>query len=273
MPQITFQISSKVDVNQILSAKDMKGIFLAGLPLDKLDLLDDSTYDFYINAATDFIEQQLTIKLNKTIISEDKDFGQDDFTHWGFIQASYPAVVAVSLNGYFGETLQVKYPKQWLSCRSTSDDKLYSRQIYIVPAQNSAQSNLLIYSGLMPNAGFFGANRTIPQYWKLSYVTGFDNIPQTIVQAIGMVATIQMLGILSDLIVKGGKNLPGIGFGVSSKSISLDGLSQNSGTYLNGNNSIFGARIKQMSDQLMNPEKGLLESLRQYYGGIILGSA
>jgi hypothetical protein len=63
--------------------------------------------------------------------------------------------------------------------------------------------------------------------------------------------------------------------GQSSKSISIDGLSQSVSMYVNGTAGIFGARIKQYSDALLgSPGKpGLLDRLKDYYGAIIWTTA
>jgi hypothetical protein len=87
-----------------------------------------------------------------------------------------------------------------------------------------------------------------------------------------MTAAIQILLLIDDLISKGSRTMPGLGFGVTNNSISLDGLSQSSGTYKSGTATIFSAKIKLYQDQLMNPDRGLLQSLRDYYGGIIFSS-
>lgn len=274
MGVITFNIKSKVDTHQVFSAKDIKDMFLTGLPLDKLNLISDDVYDFYINSAIEFIENQLCLKLNKQIITENKDFFLDDWQQWNYVKTTYPAVLALSLQGFLGTTKQVDYPKGWLSCRKTSDGVLYSRNIYMVPTQNSTQSELIVYSGIMPNAGFFTGHRQIPNYWNIKYITGFDKIPANILQAIGMVASIPLLGIISDMLIRGNKNMGGLGYGVSSKSISLDGLSQSVSTYANGQTGLFGARIKQMSEQLgIRGEQGLLQQLIDYYGSFIWGVA
>lgn len=269
MPQLVFNIKSKVDTDQVLSAKELRTLFLAGIPMDKLDIIPDDTIDFFINAATNFVEQQLTIKLNKQIITEDKDFDFANWQSWNHLPVTYPASFCISLTGYLNTVKQVDYPASWVTCRKTSDGVLYSRNMAIVPTQSATQSQLIIYTGLMPNAGYFSGREHIPNYWSVQYVTGFDNIPQAIIQTIGMIAAIQVLMIVSDMIVKGNKNYPGIGFGISSNSISLDGLSQNTGAYTNGQYTVFSAKIKQYQDQLMNPDRGLLPSLRDYYGGII----
>lgn len=275
MPQLTFEIKSKVDVNQIISASDLKRLFLAGIPIDKLDTLPDETLDFYINAARDYIEQELTILLNKQIVTENQDFDISSWQHWNHIRVNYPAVYCLLLQGFLGTTKQVDYPSRWLVCKKDSTGKLYSRNIAMVPTQNATSNELVIYSGIMPNAGFFTGQRNIPTYWTAQYITGFDVIPPAIINAIGMLAAMPILMLLNDLIVKGNRNFPGIGFGVTNNSISLDGLSQSSGSYVNGNSTIFGAKIKEFKDLLFGDGKraGMIEDLRNFYGSIIWGVA
>lgn len=271
MGSITFNIKSTVNIQQVLSASDIKSLFLVGLPLDKLNAIPDETYDFYINSAIEFIENLLCLKLNKQIIAENKDFYIDDWQNWSFIKCTYPNVFALKMQGFLGTTKQVDYPAGWLSSRKTSDGVLYSRMVYMVPTQNSTQQELIVYSGIMPNAGFFTGHRQIPNYWAMEYVTGFDKIPANILQAIGMLAAIPLLGLISDMLLAGNKNIAGMGYGVASKSISLDGLSQTVSTYANGQYGVFGARIKQMGEQLMNEKNGLLANLQSYYGNFIWG--
>lgn len=273
MPQLTLNILSAKKTSQVFSPKDLRENFLAGIPLEKLDQIPESTFDFYISSAQEQVENYLNLKLGKTIIEEEKDFNRDDWVNWNFIKTSYPCVHPLTLDGYLGATKQVNYPSSWISSRKTNDGKLYSREIYLVPTQNAAHNEVIVYSGIMPNAGFFNGSRAIPDYWTIKYITGFDTVPNDIIQAIGMIAAIQILGIVSDMYIGGSKMGGGLGFGVSSKSISIDGLSQSVSGYANGQTGVFGARIKMYGDQLLHPEKGLLKQLIEYYGTFIMGVA
>jgi len=271
MPQLTLNIRASVNTRQALSVEDLKRIYFAGLDMTKngVPIISDSDIEFWIQSAKDQVEQMLTIKLDKQIIEENKDFYYDDWTKWGMVKSTYPVVCPINLWGYIGTVRQVNYPRPWLTSRKTTDGQLYSRLIHVVPNDASSYSQAAtIYTGILPNIGWLGGGRQTPNYWTLRYVTGFERVPADILQAIGMIAAMQILAILSDSIM-GNR----FGYGLSSKSISLDGLSQSVSTFANGQAGIFGARLKQYNDMLFNDGAGLLKRLSDYYGAFIWTSA
>lgn len=170
------------------------------------------------------------------------------------MKATYPVVCALGLTGFLGTVKQVNYPKEWLSARRTSDGKLYSRLLYLVPNTNSTHSEAIIFSGIMPNIRTYGSQRQIPNYWEMKYITGFDKVPSDIMNVIGKYTALNILALAGDFLQK----YPG----QSSTSISLDGLSQSVSTFANGQTGIFGARIKQYSEEIDKE----LSRLKDYYG-------
>jgi hypothetical protein len=275
MPTITFNIKYGVNTKTSFSSQDLKDKFLSGIPNDfNGQKVTDETIDFYIQSAKETLESYLGLKLDRQVIIESKDYIQDDWLQWGFINTTYPVQCAVSLKGYLGNVAQINYPKEWLSVKRTNDHRSFNRQFRLVPNGGSVTyentSALYLGSGY-PLMGWWRTNRNIPNYWELEYITGFpdDKVPTDILQAIGMIATIPILGLLSDMQI-GNR---GLGLGVQSKSISLDGLSQSVSSYANGSTGIFGARMKQYSDQLfgVSGKPGLLEILRDSYSAIIWG--
>lgn len=270
MPRLTLNIRASVNTRQLMSTDDLKRQFLAGIDFmkDGRPLLSDADMDFWIQSAKAQVEQLLTIKLDKQIIEENKDFHYDDWTRWGLVKATYPVNCPIKLWGYIGTVKQVDYPRAWMSTRKTTDGELYSRQISIVPNDASTYNQAAaIYTGVLPNIGWLGGGRSTPNYWTMKYVTGFDKVPADILQAIGMIASMQILAIISDSIM-GNR----FGYGLSSKSISLDGLSQSTSTFANGQAGVFGARLKQYNDMLFNDGTGLLKRLSDYYGAFIWAS-
>jgi hypothetical protein len=263
MGSIQLDIQTAIKPNQVLSSFELKQRYLFGLPLVKNGAeIPDETIDFYIDSAVTMIENYLGVKLTKRVVTETRDFNGDDWRQWGFIKTTYPVVCPISLNGYLGTTKQVQYPKQWLSVRKTSDGQTFSREINIVPTQNSTHNELIIYGGILPQTGLIGAYNTIPNYWNIKYISGFDVIPSDIAQAIGMLASFPILGILGDML------LPWPG--VSSRSVSIDGISQSISSYATGQAGIFGARLKQYNDTLFNPQTGgLMAMLKDAYSAII----
>lgn len=274
MPQITFTAKYTRDILSPFSAQDLRDKFLAGIPLEiNGQRILDSTIDFYIESAVEQVESYLGIKLSRQIITESRDYYIDDWSNWGFIKATYPVVAAISLDGYLGESKQITYPKEWLSVRRTSDNRSFSREFRITPNTASIpfsnSQSILVMGSAYPILNWWRSNRNIPNYWQMQYITGFpdDKIPSDILQAIGMIATIPLLGISSDLNMSKG----GLGLGVASKSISLDGLSQSVSSYSNGQTGIYGARMKQYGDSLfgIGGKPGLLEILKDSYSAII----
>lgn len=274
MPILTFQIQTPKNTSALLSPQDLRERYLFGLPTEKNgQSIPESTYEFYLDAAQQLIESMLGLRLNREVITETRDFINDDWVKWGYIRVSYPVAKAYSLEGYLGTTKQVTYPKAWLSVRKTSDGRTYDRNMYLVPAQSTVSDASAVYSGLLPNLGWFRTFGTIPNYWTLKYITGFpgNKIPNDILQAMGMLAAMPMLGVMSDLVL----GTSTFGFGMGSKSISMDGLSQSVSTFANGQAGIFGARIKQYNDQLfgVNGKPGLIEILKNAYSAILMSVA
>lgn len=269
MPSITLNVKSEIKTQETISVQDIREKFLFGVQLQSRGGdMPDSTFDFYIQFAQEQIEKYLNVKLNLQIISENKDFFLSDWANWSQVRASYPITTPITLNGFIGTVKQVEYPRQWLSVRKTSDDVLYSRLIHVVPNSYSTyHQSAAVYSGFFPNMGWFGGGKQTPNYWTLEYVTGFKKIPADIATAIGMLAAINILAVANETLAAAMGAL-----GTSSRSISLDGLSQSTSMYINGQTGIFGARIKQYTDTLMGPNGaggGLLDKLRDYYGTIV----
>lgn len=279
MGAITLVCRSAINTSQrITSIEDFKLKYLYGIPLEKDGIpIPDQVFENALEVAEQQIEMLLNIKLKKTIINEQKDFRYDDWINWSYVKASYPVVCPLGLDGYLGSTKQAKYPAQWLTARKTDDGKLYSRIIYMVPTYpaSAGNQNSIVVSGIIPSLNWFNGSRGghIPCYWTLKYITGWSNVPPEIINAIYKIASIQLLVIISDILM-GNANAnisgSGVGWGISSKSISIDGLSQSlSSTAPQGG--IFGARTKQYATDLgdtngKNP--GELQRLIDYYKDI-----
>lgn len=269
--------NSKKDTRStIVSVEDFKTKYLYGLPLEKDgQQIPDEVYENFLEVASEQIEMLLNVKLRIQLVKEDKDFRYDDWINWSYVKATYPVVCPIQLNGFLGTTKQAKYPRQWLVSRKTDDGKLYSRIIYMVPTYPAAMGNQnsIVVSGIIPALNWFSAykgNGHIPCYWNLEYITGWSKIPIEIQDAICKLAAVQFLLILSDMMMGNANSKitgTGVGWGISSKSISIDGLSQSlSSTAPQGG--IFGARIKQYNDLLGDingKNSGELQRLIEYY--------
>lgn len=265
MPTVEFVVKYSKNTNLIISPDEIRNLYLWGLPLQKNgQSISDEQIEFFIQSVTEQLEETLSLKFKKQLIKEEKDFYADDWRVWGYIKASYPINCPIELVGFLGTVKQVTYPRTWLSTRSTNDGKNYSRQLHLVPNTNSTHEQLVVYNGLLPNINYF-SNPQIPNYWQMTYVTGFDKIPKSIINVIGKLVSMNIFAFLSDALLP----FPG----TNSKTLSLDGLSQS--LNFNGANGLFAARIKQYNDELYGNANniGEIKRLRDQYTQIVWGVA
>lgn len=259
MPQVNFKIKYADSSNSLLFDMDyFTNTFMFGIPLCTQNGVKISRNLFNDNllAAQNMIEQELGIKLFKQNVAEQRDFQRNEFDNWGFLRCTYPIRNVLKLEGFVGNTKQVAYPSEWVSIHNNSTETNLIRNLYIVPSgAYTANYGNIIYAGILPHIGFMNATY-IPNYWFIEYETGFDKIPADIVQIIGKSTAIQMLAIVGDVITGN--------IGVSSTSLSFDGLSQSKSYSGNGSSSTFGARIKQYQTEIVEDMK----RLKGFYKGI-----
>lgn len=235
-----------VSKSLVFSVSEYKEQFLWGIPLCNPitnQSISDEVFKQKLLSAQSFLEQYLGIKLFKQIITENKDYVREEFQSWGFIKTSFQINKALSLQGCLNNQVQITYPQEWLSCKQSNTD-LHFPQLYIVPnGQNNSTTQFLAvnYSQYF---SFYGA-RIIPNYWKIKYCTGYDKIPSDLISVIGKLAAIEILPVIEMSIGGVGSGM----FGLSSQSLSLDGISQ-SVSKSNGGN-IFQSRLKQYAEELL----------------------
>lgn len=248
--------------SQVMSAEDFKKNYLWGIPLCNPvtgESLSDEVINNKIKAWQDLFEQEFSLKLFKQRIVESKDLVSEEFMNWGFIKTSWQILNICELKGRFNEREIIQYPKDWLSIRrSNANDNVRWHELYIVPNGNSAMSFNFYNTAFTQYFNFRGA-RLIPNYWNITYITGFDVIPQGIINLIGLASCIDILAMIEMGISSRGGSA---GFGLASQSLSFDGLSQ-SASKMNGGN-IFQQRIKGYNEQL----KDLYIKLKGAYKGI-----
>lgn len=207
----------------------------------------------YIVEGQSEMERFLDISFQKKVIKENRTFEMRDFVEWGFIPTLYPVCDAYKLEGFINDVKQIEYPSEWLSVKKNSDGKNFHRCVYIVPGSGGARTNSVVYSGITPHLGFLG-RQDIPYYWTIEYVTGFDQVPNDIVDAVGMLSAMKLFHILGDIV---------LGAGIASLSLGIDGLSQSISTTSSATNAAYGARIQGYITDL----KRILPELKKYYVG------
>jgi len=219
---LTFTISYGVNDGLILSSSELKDLYLFGVPIKSKDgsEIKNETIETFIRFAQTEVENFLGIKLLKTKIVENKSYFLDDYKNWSFIKTSLPVLAPISLDGKIGEVTQVKFPHQWLSAKKSNVES-YNRRINLIPNQGGDASGIgVTYRGGLPYWGLTSYNY-IPQYWEVSYLTGFNKVPYDLMSFISKYAAINVFFIASDLI---------LGAGIGNYSLGIDGLSQSLST-------------------------------------------
>lgn len=271
MGSLKFEIKYNKTVELIISPEEVIRQYLYGIPLCD-NQGNDLTDDFVSNKvliAQKTVENLLFIKLNEQMIHESQDFNREHWGNWGYVKTSFPVKRALAMEGYYNNIKQISYPWNWLNSRkeqssiSGSSESIYLRQIHMIPSgtTGNAESGGITYNGATPFLLFQGINH-IPNYWRTTYVTGFDKIPRDIMDYVSKLAAIQLLAFLGEIY---------LGIGMNNYSISLDGLSQSTSLLKSAENGVFGARIKQfMVDMFGQDGKGgTTASLKAKYKGLI----
>lgn len=253
----TFTISYNKNQQQIISAQQLKDLYLYGLKVQNQygTELPDHVIDTYIYSAQTQIEHFLDLKLNKQIIKEKCSFYKQDFDKFGFVNTTYPVVKVFALNGMIGTVKQITYPIEWLYSRATSDGESFYKMINIVPFAANVQTSPVVYGGFSPYLGYLGQTN-IPHYWEAQYCTGFDKIPTSILSVIGKIAVIQVLHQLGVIVLSPG---------VSSISLGVDGLSQSISTTKSAQGHAFSGIVNGYLTEV----KDELSRLKAQYKGII----
>jgi hypothetical protein len=235
----------------VYTPAEYRAAFLYGIPLCNSvtgQTLSDSFYTQKLLAAQKYIEDYFGIKFFKQVIFETKDFIREEFIQWGYVKTNWQINKICSLTGSINNYEEIKYPAEWLCIkRSNANDNTKWKNLYIVPSGLGAAT--FNYEAISYNQlTFFRGARIIPDYWHITYITGFDRIPMDLVNLVGMKASIDLLPQLEMVIGVGNRLL----FGNTSTSVSIDGLSQSAQKMGSGN--IFKSRVdayrKQLDDEM-----------------------
>jgi hypothetical protein len=260
VPSFSFSGSFQYNPSIILSPSELTSYYLQGVNLNyKGKSVPSESLNFFIKTGQSYLERVLGIKLIRQLINESQDLYYDDWLNWSYISTSFPVACPKGLSGFIGEIKVAEYPKEWMSAFRTNDpNAIYPRSIRLIPNKNgiSIYSNYLYTNSLNMFNFSIHNGRQMPNYWELSYVTGWepDKIPAELIKIIGKLAAIETLTSVGEIQFSL--------IGVSSQSISIDGLSQSLSTAA-GNTHPFSARLKSLSDQVTNEIKVITQLYRQ----------
>ena len=260
MGRLVLKIQYGINTGLVISPTELRSKYLFGIPLCSNDGQKMSTEAVmnHIRTAQTTVENLFSIKLNKTVIEETRDYVRQEFMSWGFIRTMYPIAFIDNLEGWINDVCQITYPREWLSIKRQEYVAVY-RNIYLIPNTGSKDGahmtqNSLIYNGLSPHLGWFGQTY-IPNYWRTRYVTGWDTIPGDLMDLIGKIAALNVLAVLGDVLY---------GIGVTSLQVTLDGVSQSTPLARSGQGGLFAGRWKQYTEDIDR----IMPSMKSKYRGI-----
>jgi len=249
------KIGKIFEAQPILDVKRFKKLYLFGVDLTDQDGVEmsDDTLSMFLVLALDWVQMEL----NVPILPRDEEYFDDyDFAAYrsfAFVQLPlYPIVKnsVVEVRLHFTDSIGIDFPESWF--------RVYPivGQIQLLPDVSTLSSVLIAQAGqLLPRA--IHSDRA-PQLLRIKYKAGIadenDCVPPTINQAIGLSAAVQLLQMLGDI-------GPG-GAGISSQSLSIDGMSQSISTAISATNNLFGATILQYQ-KLLN--KSVMVALKRKY--------
>ena len=246
----TLVLTMKYNVGKIImSPSTLMEEYLHGISLKDSDgrVYSITNIRKKIVEATDVVEHFLKIKTSPTQIIEQQDFINEEWMMWGHIKLEYVPTSVIALEGWLNTNKILSFDQTMLV--------LKRRNIALVPASNNVVTMIWFNNaGVLPMLG--GGVRIVPNFWHITYMTGFTIVPSDIIGAIAKFAAIQVLAVLGDIV---------LGSGISNESISFDGLSQSISSTNSSGNSAYGSRIKQYAEEL----KETLARLHNYYRGFI----
>lgn len=249
MPSTVLTLKYKIGANLVISPSSLIDEYMHGIPLVDIN---GRSYSFLnikkkILESTIKVENFLKIKIMETTITEEQDYLAEEWMNFGHIKCNYKVQEVLAVDGYLNSEKVVSFTKEMFTKRG--------KNIALVPSSGNVSS--MVWFGTAGATPLLrGGLSKVPNFWHISYKTGFSVLPLDLLLVICKLATMQILAVLGDIVV---------GVGVASESISFDGLSQSFSSTQSSGNSVFSARIKQYAEEV----KDGLESLKAYYRGII----
>lgn len=239
----------------IPTVSQVKKRYLFGVNLTNKqgEKMPNETIAFFIKQAISELEHELNITITPTTYTETQDYRSEEYAAWGYMQLRrYPVISVESLTfRLYTDNDFVTVPNDWIRLERIPG------QIQITPSVIGLSYTNFNYNAAVPTNYLW--KNSYPSFFKFVYTAGFPQgqLPALFAQVIGQKAAIQAMTLVGDLALQ-----PGI----SSMSLSIDGLSQSTGSYVNTKYGAYGARINQYNEDI----KKAMETLKSFYGKNIL---
>lgn len=259
MPQIQYSIKYKKNEGLVMTPEELLALYFYGIPLAAKDgtTMSMDTIRFHIKSAQQEIEKFLEIRLNIQLVDQTVDYFRDDYWNkFPIIKTKLPVKQPLSLMGFLNGVEQIRYPREWMNVKKDSEGH-YFKKINIIPTGAvTGTSGSVLLSGITAYYGLTAYN-DLPNYFSVQYITGYDSdhIPFDVIDLVGKFSAIKLFAVLGEL---------PIGPGLSSVSLSIDGLSQSLGSTKSGSTSAYSARINQYIKDVDETFK----RLKQFYKSV-----
>ncbi len=182
------------------------------------------------------------------------DFSPDAWFAFGFLQLRHKPVISIeSAKLYSAWDSKVLDLEDWVRIYKKSG------QLTIFPKGTTVMGKGYAGTGLVAAWPQLFSQR-YPQGYRIDYTTGWKNsdfLDRDLRSAIGMLATLNLLGWMGD----------GLMAGFSSSSVSLDGLSESFSSTQSATSAYFGARILSYTKYL----KEFCKTNRLKYSNVMIG--
>lgn len=260
MPTITFTAIQAQNTIAI-TGNELMSSFLSGIPLTLPDgtEMPISMVEGYILQQMVAVENELSIIINKQVISENNDFNITAARAWGFMSVTYPIERLINVSGNYNNGGVYSYPLQWNTIAKIARVQDRPRNIRVIP-NNGGVGISNGFSGLgfilyYQNYGY------LPNFWEITYGAGYDVLPPEIVSAIAKLAAVDVLNIMGDV---------AFGAGLAGYSLSIDGVNQSITTTNSSTSAGFTARVNLYGKELKDV---IMPNLRRTYKKIALSVA
>ena len=246
-----------------LTAQYLRDNYLTGIQVQGIP---DTFFQEHLLNAMEFVAHETGVAIaDEVVADEPHDYISSDFLQYGFLRLNRLPIKSVDrIDGVYSGSVLFTFPTEWLRVDRTAG------QVQIVPFTGNMTMITQGGAAYIPLLG--NATSVVPQLWHVAYTAGWEDasIPRRLIEAVCKKAAIDILAILGDLIY---------GPGITSRSVSADGLSQTTSLANSGADAaIFGGRIARYTRDLWGDptartdQDGLLLSIRKEYRGPTISS-
>ena len=257
------EVSIKYDyANELqISVSEFLSEWMFGIPLrDSLgNQLSYESIRSKILMSQTLISNLLGVKLSPTVIEESLDYIAEEFANWGHLKLNFHVKELLPgadndpnsyLQGWYNDRKIIAYPRSWLN--------VSGRNLALVPGISGASAIVVSQAGSTYPTLLQGI-RLIPSFFKIKYLSGLEQMPNDIKMAVGKLSAILLSSVIGDVIMP---------LGISSQSLSIDGLSQSVSTVMNSQGNLLSPKINLYYKELFDPNSGLINMLYNIYRGI-----